>query len=488
MAEELRPGAMLRHNTYRIERMLGQGGFGITYLAYDLNLDRKVAIKEFFPKDFCARQGDTSHVTTATQSAHDVFERYKVKFLKEARNIAKFDHPGIIKIHAAFEENDTAYYVMDFIDGVSLSDMVEQYGPMSPEEAVGYIRGVAEALEYVHSRRINHLDIKPANIMVRRVDCRPVLIDFGLAKQYDKDGHQTSTTPTGLSHGYAPIEQYTVGGVQQFSPQTDLYSLAATLFFLISGQVPPQASVLVEQGLLFPDRIPMSMRIPLATAMSSARGQRQPSVKAFIKDLTMTPKDDSTQILDAVVVEPSPTPAPVPPVVPVIPVPTPVPAPPVVPPNRRPFPWLYVGLGGGVLGALVAVLIMFLPAKTEQTPNPQPAEQAVVTDMAWMVDGAAARYSGTVDDNRQPDGEGEFTIISGDSKGDKYHGGFAHGKLDGHGVYTFKNGDMFDGEISANEFRKGTYTVKKTGEYFKGSFSEDSPADGVWYKADGTPQ
>ena len=98
---------MLRHETYRIDRVLGQGGFGITYLATDLNLDRKVAIKEFFPKDYCGRETVTSHVTLSTQNANEFVNKLKSKFLKEARNIAKFDHPGIIKIHAAFEENNT---------------------------------------------------------------------------------------------------------------------------------------------------------------------------------------------------------------------------------------------------------------------------------------------------------------------------------------------------------------------------------------------
>lgn len=213
----LKPGAMLRHETYRIERVLGQGGFGITYLATDLSLDRMVAIKEFFPKDYCDREFLTSHVTLGSQSTSEFVNKLKAKFLKEARNIAKFDHPGIIKIHAAFEENNTAYYVMDYIEGESLSDMVKRQGPLSESKALGYIKKVGKALEYVHTHKINHLDIKPANIMVRRSDDNPILIDFGLSKQYDSSGNQTSTTPTGISHGYAPMEQYNDGGVKEFN-------------------------------------------------------------------------------------------------------------------------------------------------------------------------------------------------------------------------------------------------------------------------------
>lgn len=106
-SQTLKPGALLRNGTYRIERVLGQGGFGITYLATDLNLDRKVAVKEFFPKDYCDRNSDTSHVTLGTQSTGEFVDKLKAKILKEARNIAKFDNTGIIKIHAAFEENNT---------------------------------------------------------------------------------------------------------------------------------------------------------------------------------------------------------------------------------------------------------------------------------------------------------------------------------------------------------------------------------------------
>lgn len=282
----LKPGAMLRHETYRIERMLGQGGFGITYLATDINLDKLVAIKEFFPKDYCDRESATSHVTLGTQSASEFVNKLKAKFLKEARNIAKFDHPGIIKIHAAFEENNTAYYVMDYIEGESLSEMVKRHGPLTESKAVEYIKKVCKALEYIHSKRINHLDIKPANIMVRHCDDNPILIDFGLSKQYDSEGNQTSTTPTGISHGYAPMEQYNDGGVREFSPQTDLYSLAATLYYILSGITPPQAITLIENEITFQSSIPAHLRGPITKAMSSKRCNRHESVSEFEQEIS----------------------------------------------------------------------------------------------------------------------------------------------------------------------------------------------------------
>lgn len=295
----LKPGALLRHNTYRIERILGQGGFGITYLATDLSLERYVAIKEFFPKDYCDREESTSHITVGTSSNVELVSRLKAKFLKEARNIAKFDHPGIIKIHTAFEENNTAYYVMDYIEGSNLNEIVKRSGALSESEAVNYITQVGDALDYIHKHNVNHLDIKPANIMIRKSDDRPILIDFGLSKQYDNEGNQTSTTPTGISHGYAPMEQYKVGGVSEFSPQTDVYSLAATLFFLISGKIPPHATDLIEENITFPAGFPTNLQKTISKAMSSARKGRHESVAKFISEITLGEEPEETQIIQA---------------------------------------------------------------------------------------------------------------------------------------------------------------------------------------------
>ena len=318
-------GVLLHHGTYRIEAVLGQGGFGITYLATDMSLGRRVAVKEFFPKNYCDRDGATSHVTLGTQGSKEFVDRLKAKFLKEARNIAKFDHPGIIKIHAAFEENNTAYYVMDYIEGRSLSEIVREDGPLFEEKALGYIRKVGAALEYIHAGRINHLDVKPANIMVRGSDDAPVLIDFGLSKQYDSSGNQTSTTPVGISHGYAPMEQYDDGGVKEFSPATDIYSLAATLYFLLSGVVPPPATKLVEDELTFPATIPPRLVGPIAKAMSAGRKKRYQDIPSFLNSLTAdaaetvidAPVDESTSIheperkaVSGAALPPKPTPAP----------------------------------------------------------------------------------------------------------------------------------------------------------------------------------
>lgn len=244
----LNPGTLLANGRYTVKAVLGQGGFGITYLGEQTGLGRKVAIKEFFMDDFCDRDAVSSAVSSATKSGTSVIERFKEKFIKEARLIATFSNNHIIKIHDVFEENGTAYYVMEFLEGKSLKDIVEEFGPLCEDEALYYIRQVADALFEVHNAKMLHLDVKPANIMLNKKS-EAVLIDFGISKRYDEGGGQTSATPVGVSAGYTPVEQYVQGGIDNFSPSTDIYSLAATLYFLLAGKVPPEASVVQEDGL-----------------------------------------------------------------------------------------------------------------------------------------------------------------------------------------------------------------------------------------------
>ena len=249
MTFTLHPGDNLQGGKYRIEKVLGQGGFGITYLAIQGGLERTVAIKEFFMREACCRASDSRGVTLGTEGNRETVDRYRQKFLKEARSIARLNHPHIVRIIDVFEENGTAYYVMEYVAGGSLSDRVGRQGALSESEATRYIRQVADALTYIHTQRMTHLDVKPANIMLTDKD-EVVLIDFGLAKQYDSaTGHQTSSTPVGISEGYAPLEQYMQGGVGEFSPETDIYALGATYYKLLTGQTPPSASSVNEDGL-----------------------------------------------------------------------------------------------------------------------------------------------------------------------------------------------------------------------------------------------
>ncbi|MBR6980820.1 MAG: serine/threonine protein kinase [Prevotella sp.] len=277
---------------YRIIKTLGQGGFGITYLAEQIMLNKKFAIKEFFMRDLCGRN-TTSTVYTATQS--DLVERYRAKFVKEAQLIAQQDHPGIVNVSDIFNENDTIYYVMEYIEGESLKDMVEKEGVLTEKTALRYISKVAEALEHLHKSHINHLDIKPANIMVRRKDDMPILIDFGVSKQYDEKKNQTSTTPPGVSNGYSPLEQYKQGGVSKFSPQADIYALGATLYKLLTGNTPPDASDVAMYGLpTLPSTISFGVRKAIEKAMKFRVADRPKSIREFMEmmDIMSTPEDE----------------------------------------------------------------------------------------------------------------------------------------------------------------------------------------------------
>ena len=299
MAQELNVGTYLQNGKYRIIGMLGQGGFGITYLAVQSGLERKVAIKEFFMKDLCNRDGSTSHVTLGTEGSRETVARFREKFLKEARNIARLNHPHIVRIHDIFEENGTAYYVMEYAEGGSLADLVRSKGCLSESDATSYILQVAEALAYIHAENMNHLDVKPANILLNDRN-EAILIDFGLSKQYDAlTGGQTSTTPVGISEGYAPMEQYKQGGVSEFSPETDIYALGATFFKLLTGKTPPSASDVFEDGVPVEE---LKARGVSQEAIWVIKNAMEPKKKDRMKDvrLFLALKQDSN-------IEPSPS-------------------------------------------------------------------------------------------------------------------------------------------------------------------------------------
>ena len=274
----LQAGALLKNGEYKIEKVLGQGGFGITYLAEQTSLGRKVAIKEFFMKEHCERDSGTSYISVPSSGSRELVDRFRQKFIKEARNIASLEHKHIVPIIDVFEENGTAYYVMKYFSGGSLS-----FNSAIPEDvALRYTNQLASALRFIHQKRMMHLDIKPSNILLDDED-NVVLIDFGLAKQYDNAGQQTSTTPVGISHGYAPIEQYRSGGVSAFSPATDIYSLGATLYKLLTGTTPPEAMDIVATGVpACPANVSAETWNAVKSAMQPAASSRPQSVDEFL--------------------------------------------------------------------------------------------------------------------------------------------------------------------------------------------------------------
>lgn len=286
--QHLNSGATLQNGKYRIERVLGQGGFGITYLATQpLMLDRKVCIKEFFLKDYFSREATTSRVTCATESTREMAQTYRRKFIKEAQIQLQMHHKSLVEVYDIFEENDTAYYVMEYIEGESLLDMVKCRGALPEAEAVGYVRQVADALTFIHSHQIAHLDVKPGNILIDKSGVAK-LIDFGTSKHYDAEtGTQTTIATPCYSPGYAPIEQYKTGGLSTFSPESDVYSLGATLYKLVTGQTPPEPSEIVSDGLPeLPGGISLATKAAIKRAMALSSKNRPHTMKDFVENLS----------------------------------------------------------------------------------------------------------------------------------------------------------------------------------------------------------
>lgn len=251
--QQLTQGTLLHGGTYKIEKILGQGSFGITYLAEHTNLGKKVAIKEFFMKELNSR-GEDGSITGMSDSS--LSQNYCQKFKKEAINLSRLDHPNIVRVTDSFSENGTFYYVMDFIEGQNLNDYIKSHY-IDEAEAVSIIKSVADALIYMHEEKhMLHLDLKPGNVMRRESDGHIFLIDFGLSKHYSTDGQPETSTTIGLgTAGYAPIEQGNKAKNGEFRPTIDVYALGATFYKLLTRETPPPASDLVSDDELLENKL-----------------------------------------------------------------------------------------------------------------------------------------------------------------------------------------------------------------------------------------
>lgn len=279
MAEYLSAGTVLK-DCYEIEEMLGAGGYGVTYRARHRVLDKQVCIKELFLGDYCSRDDDGT-VTCPTVNITQLFEECRRKFIKEAQMLASFNFTNIVPVSDVFSANGTEYYVMAYLPGGSLQQLVRHRGPLSCAEARLYTRQVASALSQLHAQQMCHLDVKPGNIMFDAAGLA-VLIDFGITKHYDGHGNQTSATPVGVSAGYAPLEQYQ-GGTDRFSPESDIYSLGATLYYMVTGEVPPEAAKILDEGLPpLPYDIDTGIRAAITASMQPRRADRPQSIAEFI--------------------------------------------------------------------------------------------------------------------------------------------------------------------------------------------------------------
>ena len=231
---------------YHIDKVIGSGGFGITYLGHDLGLDKSVAIKEYLPRDLAVRV-DNQSVRAASSSDKDDFTWGLQRFLDEARMLARFDHKNIVRVHRFFQAHGTAYIVMEYVDGETLSSLLQREQTLSCQHLLSILNPLLSGLEIVHKSDILHRDIKPGNIIIRDSGA-PVLIDFGAARQ--AVGARSRSVTAIVTPGYAPIEQYSTRGRQ--GPWTDIYALGAICYRAMTGETPIDATERVRRDPLVP--------------------------------------------------------------------------------------------------------------------------------------------------------------------------------------------------------------------------------------------
>lgn len=291
---QLQPGTVIHgtHNDYRIERVLGQGSFGITYVANvrlkgrlgAIESTAMVAIKEFFLRDVSSRNG----LRVFSVSDSTLCSDYRRDFLREAQNLSRLDNDHIVKVLETIEENDTVYYVMEYLSGGNLDQHILSHGKLSCREALDIAIQIGEALKCMHAQHMLHLDLKPLNVMLGE-DGHIVLIDFGLSKCFGADGQPESSTRIGQgTTGYAPIEQHSFKKADGFMPTLDIYALGATLFKMLTGCVPPEASVVLNEGLpvdeLSSAGVPPAVIALVERAMQPLRRMRHQTVGEFVDE------------------------------------------------------------------------------------------------------------------------------------------------------------------------------------------------------------
>lgn len=493
MVQGLKIGTTLQNGTYRILKVLGQGSFGITYLAKaklrtqgnlgSMNVEAQVAIKEFFMSEVNSRRSDSSSVEGSSGS---VFANYRKKFKKEAENLSKLSHSNIVKVVDVFDENNTTYYVMEFIEGKNLDDYIKQNECLPEPETISIIKEVGNALEYMHSRKMLHLDIKPKNIM-RKPDGTIYLIDFGLSKQFTDKGEPESSTSIGLgTPGYAPIEQSSYKQDGTFPATLDVYALGATMFKMLTGKRPPEATIILNEGFpsveLSNKGISDNTIYTIKAAMTSIKKERYQTIKAFVENLS---KDDIEDV--TIIEQPSQNPES------------------IHSTNPSPKPkskskWIW---NAAIFLVLIVASILW---KVYPIPK-EISEGEIITDsignnlasinhvekMKWKSPLGEAVYTGDVEQDSVPGstkliphGRGVAKITKGKYSGNVYDGDFEWGKMHGKATYTLKNGDVFVGTFVNGEYAKGRYTVKSTGQYFEGTFKNGQPDKGNFYDKNGT--
>lgn len=460
----LHTDTLLQGGKYKIVRFISSGGFGCTYEAVHVMLDKRVAIKEFFVKDFCNRDETTAHVTVGTLSKKGLVTKLKHKFVDEAKALCHLEHKGIVRVSDVFEENGTAYFVMDYIDGCSLGDIIKKQGTLPEAKALKYIHQVCDALRVVHDHNRLHLDIKPANIMIDHND-NAVLIDFGASKQYDEVEGENTSTLMGKTPGYAPIEQLG-NDVVKFMPATDIYALGATLYKVLCGITPISANLMASGDTLepLPANISAATDKAIHEAMRLNKKMRPQSITDFLKILDSekeSEEEEDNTILD------QPT----------------TPESEIIHTTEEPVAQEKKENKGTskkkmnillILVCLLGGVAAFFIAK----PTFNSSTATEVTDMSYTNSlGTTFTYTGEVDENGIPNGEGRGVYNNG-----VYEGYYVDGLRQGAAIYdTSDNTNHFEGTFDNDVYSTGKLTFTNDGSYFEGTFNGDGLYDGTYY-------
>ena len=384
----LKPGTIL-NGKYLMGEMLGQGGFGITYIGLDLLLQQKVAIKEYFPTctGMVSRENRSTVVWSSTMVGKTGTQRGFDSFLKEARKMAKLGGiPNVVGVKSVFTQNETAYIVMDFIEGETLQQKMQKNGPMDFDSCIRLMTPIMQSLAEVHKHGIIHRDISPDNIMVQP-DGKPVLLDLGAAKDLDIQGKDGSiqTTQMVAKQGFSPIEQYRKNA--SIGPWTDVYSMAATIYYCCTGTLPPTSvDRIVEDTLARKPRLTKEQFEVLAAGMNILPQKRPQDMAAFLQMVTRLQKGGKAEpVKPAPQAEPAkaqqtppapPRPADVKP---------PVKNAPPKTPQKKSLPgWLIPAVAGivAVLGIIVCIVSVTGKAPAQDVTVTEPALQAVPVETA----------------------------------------------------------------------------------------------------------
>ena len=529
--QQLAPNTTLQGGKYRIERVLGQGGFGNTYAGVNTVFDERVAIKEFFMQGINDRDDNTGSVSVSIASNRQQFEDQREKFKKEALRIRKLNNPHIIKVHDLFEENGTAYYVMDYVDGENLAERLKRTGkPMTEQEVESILPQILDALKTVHAAGIWHLDLKPANIMIDKSG-NIQLIDFGASKQLNaQKGGATTSTAISYTNGYAPREQMEQN-YDKFGPWTDIYALGATLYTLLSNKRPPLPTDIDDD--ISEDKhlvLPMPAEVTgsklhklILWMLSTNRNHRPQSVNDITNhlllydndieetiiespknsgqevdnsdeetiiaalDLKETQKEEKLITNNKVVYKQEPSPK----------------VESQTHEEQNSSTDNKDGNGTGILigMGLIIGFIILLAVNSGKCSNSNSYSSQISEPMdsvAEIVDSVVVVgyvenyeynsplgkciYKGGTHDGVPYDENGEVKFTDGRY----YKGPIVNGNFTGDNVYfRYPNGDVFKGSFKNNAFYEGTYIIAKDGSSFTGTFKNGQPEKGLWYDKDG---